>query len=205
MSDSSRLFFALVLGASATAALLAGLVPLLTPRPAGTGSHRLGAAAWLALLVAWVAGAVTLADGRGLLPWHVGAALVAALAVTQFGGPVARAVSNVSGAGALALSSLRAVGAVRLAAASVGWLPQGYATTTAAVDIALGLAAVALAIWPSQRAVRAWAALSLVTLAAGYAWQVAQVRPLSTFEALYDAFLAPLFAVAAVAAWRGRR
>lgn len=198
MTDSSRLLFALVLGVSATAALLAGLVPLVTPRGAGAGRFdRAGAGLWLALLGAWLAFAVSLSGARSLRPWHVGAAFAVATLLTSAVGLVARPVAAVRD-GALMLSALRLVGLVRLLAWRDGWLPESYATVTAGVDAALSISAIALCFVGGVRARRVWGGVSLATLGGALAWQLSAVRPLPAFEALYDGFLLPLFGVAAV-------
>ncbi len=198
MTDTSRLLFALVLGVSATAALLAGLVPLAWPRREGAGRFdRAGAAVWLALVVAWLACAVSLGDARGLRWWHVAGAFVGAALLTSLVGFVARPVSAVKH-GALALSTLRLVGLVRLLASRDGWLPAQYATVTAGFDAALSIAAIALCFTGGAGVRRAWSAASLATLGGAFAWQLAAVRPLPAFEALYDGFLLPLLGVAAL-------
>lgn len=198
MTDSSRLLFALVLGVSATAALLAGLVPLVTPRGAEAGRFdRAGAALWLALLGADLAAAVSLSGSRALRPWHVGAAFALAALLTSAGGVVARPVAAVRD-GALMLSALRLVGLVRLLAWRDGWLPGSYAAVTAGVDAALAITAIVLCFTGVARARRVWGGVSLATLGATLAWQLSAVRPLPSFEALYDGFLLPLLGAAAV-------
>ncbi len=204
MADSSHLLFALVLGVSMTAALFAGLVPLVSPRREGAGRFdRFASAAWLVALVAWLAGAVSLANNRSLRPWHVAVAFVVATALTQVAGPFARPLSAL-GRGPLALSVLRLVTLTRFIALRDGWLPSSYATASAALDALVAFAALALCFTGSERARRAWSAASLATLVGAYAAQLSTVRPLPPFEALYDGFLMPLFAVASVAAWRIR-
>lgn len=198
MSDSARLVFAIVLGVSATAALLAGLVPLVSPRAEGAGRFdRAGAALWMVLLAAWLAGAYALANARALRPWQVAVAFVAATVLARFVGPIARPLAALKN-GALWVSALRVVGLSRLIVWRDGWLPTPYATAGAAVDVVLATAAVALCFVGGERLRRAWAVVAVVTLAGEYAAQLATVRPLPMFEALHDGFLLPLLGAAAL-------
>lgn len=206
VSDSSRLFFALVLGASATGALLAALAPwLASPRDTAAPS-RTGALLWSLLWLAWAGAAVVLV-ARTMAPSYGLAAGAVMFALALWGRPFAKVAGALPVGGVVGFSLLRAVGALRFAAAGEGWLPMRYAYTTAAVDVAVALAALVVAarFLPKRRVVRAWALASLVTLVATAAWQRAEVRPLPLFEALADAFLLPALAVSSALALRGAR
>ncbi len=199
MSESARLFFAIVLGTSATAALLAGLAPLLAAKAA---RERVAAGVWMLALLGWLGGATWLAHARMLREWHGAAALAAMVLATQAPSPLRRALVASSPAFALGLAVLRFAGLARLSAAGAGWLPGAYANLASALDGAVALSAVALLVKATPKAVRWWSLAALATLAMNVASQRATVRPLPSFEALYDAVLAPLLAAAALLAAR---
>ena len=86
---------------------------------------------------------------------------------------------------------------------NAGWLPPRFAWLAGGLDLAVGAAAVGLALAPSlaaRRAVRgAFVLLALGALGAQAVAQSAWVAPLPSFESLWLVTLAPIFVAAA--AW----
>ena len=200
MTEATRLYFALLLGASMTAALLAAMGPWLTAPREDVKGARLGAVVWSLLMVAWPVWAAVATFQRTFLPWHgavAGAlALVLALAVP----PVSGAVGALPIGAVVGLSALRLVGLVRLAAMHDGWLPRRYAAASIAGDVVIAITALALVAFGLRRRgfVRGWAISALATLGVSVALQTLEVRPVPAFESLTLAYLTPFFAASYV-------
>ncbi len=202
MTDATRLYYALLLGASMTGALLAAMGPwIASPRDVPVPS-RAGAALWSLWMLTWPITAAVVTYQRTFQPWYGAAAaalaLVAALAVP----PVARAVGTLPIGGVVGLSALRLAGLVRLAALSDGWLPRRYVTASVAGDAVIAVASFALLVGGLRRPglVRLWALGGLVTLAVSVYLQRLEVRPIPAFESLTTAFLTPFLAASYVLA-----
>lgn len=208
--DTTRLFFALFLGASATTALLVSAAPLAARGPGEAPSRARWAVAGgaLVLLVAWLVVVAALAHDRRALSPALSLAVPVALALLGAVGPVRRVLGDVPSGMRLGLGALRLLGLVRLGALGAGWLPAAFALGASGLDLALGLAAVVLssrAAAPSRSALRAYAALSVVASVGVTAWAQASLRPLPAWELLVGGFLAPLWALVALAATAATR
>ncbi len=206
--DTSRLLFALLLGASATTLLLASASFLASRGPDGRASPGRWAVAVATLLVlgGWLAGVALLAQERRGFGPAVLVGIPGAVALLGVLGPVRRVVAGVPWGVRLGMGSLRALGLVRLGAWAAGWLPAGFALGAAGID--LGLGAVAL-LW-SLRAARpgrgwlgAYALVSVLSAAATGVWAQAALRPMPGWELLAGGFLGPLWALVALGALPG--
>lgn len=203
--DTTRLFFALFLGASATTALLVAVAPLAARGPGEAPSRGRWAVAGgaLVLLVAWLVVVAALANDRRALSPTLSLAVPVALALLGAVGPVRRVLGEIPSGVRLGLGALRLFGLVRLGALAAGWLPAAFALGASGLDLALGVAAVVLssrAAAPSRAAMRVYAALSVVASVGVTAWAQASLRPLPAWELLVGGFVAPLWALVALAA-----
>lgn len=186
--------FALWIGASVTAALLA--VPAVG---ASRGGRLAGALTALALSAAVVVG-VAYAE-RGARPGPVGAGVALALCALALALPRARrAVASVPLGWRVGANALRLAGALRLVAMNGGWLPPRFAWLAAGLDVLVAVSAVALALkptWTARRAVRgAFALAALASLGVEAFAQSVWVMPLPGFESLWLVTLAPIYAAA---------
>ena len=202
--DTTRLFFALFLGASATTALLVSAAPLAARGPDEAPSRGRWAVAGgaLVLLVGWLVVVAALAHDRRALSPALSLAVPVALSLLGALGPVRRVLGDIPSGMRLGLGALRLLGLVRLGALAAGWLPAAFALGASGFDFALGVAAVALSsrAAPSRSALRAYAALSVVASVGVTAWAQASLRPLPAWELLVGGFLAPLWSLVALAA-----
>lgn len=200
MTDATRLYFALLLGASMTAALLAAMGPWLSAPRDDVKHARRGAVVWSLLMVAWPVWAAIATFQRTFLPWHGAVAGALALVLALVVPPVSGAVGSLPIGGVVGLSALRLVGLVRLAAMHAGWLPRRYAAASIAGDVVIAATAVALVAFGLRRRglVRGWALAALATLAVSVWLQTLEVRPVPAFESLTLAYLTPFFAASYV-------
>jgi len=203
--DTTRLFFALLLGASATTTLLAAMSLLAARSPDGKPARGRVLAAGLTLLVwaAWLGGVAWLAQSRRSLAPALVVVLVGAMALAGALGPFGRLVAGVPWGVRMGVGALRVLGLVRVGAFAAGWLPAGFALGASGVDLVLG--AVAL-VWslraarPAQGWVWGYAVLSVLGTVATGAWAVWALRPMPMWELLAGGFLGPLWALLALAA-----
>ncbi len=196
MTDATRFYFALLLGASMSAALLAAMGPWLSAPREGAKHARLGAVVWSLLMLGWPAWAAVTTFQRTFLPWHGAVAGVIALVVALAVPPVSGAVGSLPIGGVVGLSVLRLVGLFRVAAMDAGWLPRRYTSASVAGDVVIALTAAALVAFGLKRRglVRGWALAGLATLGVSVALQTLEVRPVPAFESLTLAYLTPFFA-----------
>lgn len=202
MENLDRILFALAMGASVTTGLL--VVPTFARGARGALSVALAV-----LLLGWLGVAAALTSSRAPHGVVAPAAFAAACALWLGVPALRRAWEGVPAAALVALQVLRLAGASRVLAVQGGWLPRAYGQALGAIDVALAVAAVALA-WGWSRgaawargATLAWAGLGVVATGAGLAWQAQVVRPMPGFEGMWNAFLTPLLAaLLVVAAYR---
>lgn len=200
VTDATRLYYALLLGASMTAALLAALGPWVAPSPTDAKGARIGAALWSMAMVAWPVWAAVATFQRTFQPWHGAVAAGVALALALVVPPVARAVGALPIGGVVGLSVVRLAGLVRVAALTEGWLPRRYVTASVVGDVVVALAAIVLVAFGLRRRalVRVWAVAGLATLGLSLWLQATEVRPMPAFESLTTAYLAPFLAASYV-------
>jgi hypothetical protein len=198
VSDATQLYFALVLGLSATAAILAALGPILSGPTPSSRTTNLSRVVWVILVGAWLFVSAQASLDHAARPWFgvVGFALATGWVLWT---PVARAVPL---GGLLLLSALRLGGAVRYGAAQIGWLPRNYATVSVSLAVLTSMGAITLMVRSTPAARKLWAALTLVSMVGELVMQWQSVRPMPAFESLYAAFFLPLLAVAAISVGR---
>jgi len=200
VTDTPRLAFAIFLGASMTAALLAAMGPWIGPPRAPSKGERLGAALWSLWMMLWPLWAAMSTAQRTFQPWQGAVAGSVALALAVAVPPVASAVGALPVGGVVGLSVLRLAGVVRGLAMRTGWLPERYAVVAVAGDVGVALSAVALLAFGLRRpnVVRGWALVALASLGVALWLQARDVRPTPSFESLAMAHLTPLLAVSYV-------